>query len=106
FTYILPLDSYPHIPFYTVFQKIDTAKGSFHDQFEENPFQFSPENGQHDIYDLQFDKLASKPSTSYLDGFQHYELRRINAFLEENGHQSIEDKIRAVDSLLALPEPE
>lgn len=103
FTFVLQLEGYPNIPFYTVFQEIDTTKGSFYEQFQENAFQFSPEKGLHTIYDLQFNKLASKPSADFDGGFQHDQLRRINAFLQENGYKSVEEKVAAIDSLLALP---
>jgi len=95
---------YKNIPFYTAFQAIDTTKGSFYEQFKENAFKFSPEKGRHDIYDLQFNKLASLNATNYTDGFQHGQLQRVDAFLEENGHKSVDEKRKAIDSLLALPE--
>lgn len=97
---------YENIPFYTTFQAIDTTEGSFYEQFKENAYRFSPEKGRHDIYDLRFNKLASLNATKYTDGFQHDQLQRVDAFLEENGHKSIDEKRKAVDSLLALPEPD
>lgn len=106
FTYILPMEGYANIPFYTVFQEIDSAKGSFYEQFKEDAFQFSPEIGRHDIYDLQFDKLVSKQSTDYSDWLPHYQLHRIDEFLKENRHKSGEEKVEIIDSLLTLPEPD
>ncbi len=114
YTYIITLKSnitterrfYRNIPFYTVFRKIDSSQGSFYEQFKDDAFQFSPEIGRHDIYDLQFNKLASKSSSNYSNGFQHYQLQQIDAFLKENGHKSVEEKAIAIDSLLALPEPD
>ncbi|MGO3109663.1 MAG: WG repeat-containing protein [Sphingobacterium sp.] len=112
YTYIITLEPiitterklYKNIPFYTAFQKIDSSQGSFYEQFKGNAFQFSPEKGRHDIYDLQFNKLASKLATNYSDGFQHHQLQRIDTFLEKNAHKKMEEKTMAIDSLLALPE--
>ncbi|MGV3762940.1 WG repeat-containing protein [Parapedobacter sp.] len=97
---------YKNIPFYSSFQAIDIAKGSFYEQFKENAYRFSPGKGRHDIYDLRFNKLASLNATDYTDGFQPYQLQRVDAFLEEGGYKSPEGKRKAIDSLLALPEPD
>ncbi|QEC53912.1 WG repeat protein [Anseongella ginsenosidimutans] len=97
---------YENIPFYTAFQAIDTSKGSFYEQFKEASYQFSPEKGRQDIYDLQFNKLASRNSSNYEDGFQHDELRRIDGFLKENKGLSIAEKVKKVDSLLTSPGPD
>jgi len=94
---------YKNIPFYTVFQTIDTTKGNFYEQFKEDAYQFSPEKGRHDIYDLQFNKLASRNSTSYTDGFQHDKLRRIDNFLTKNTGLAIAEKIKEIDNLLSSP---
>ncbi len=101
YTYILSLTGYKHLPFYTVFREIDTAKGSFHDQFAANPYRFSPEEGRHDLYDDQFAKLASKQSADYGDGFLHGMLQRVDAFLAGNNRQRAEEKVKAVDSILS-----
>ena len=115
YTYIITLEPnittgrrfYKNIPFYTVFQEIDSSKGTFYEQFKENAFQFSPEKGRQDIYDLHFNKLASRFSTNYSDGFQHEQLLHVDAFLDENGNRSVGKTREGIDSLLArhvLPE--
>lgn len=110
YTYIITYQSnlgkqgfYKNIPFYTVFQTVDPEKGTFYEQFREDSYQFSPEKGRHDIYDLQFDKLASRNSVSYRDGFQHEELDRIDNFLEENTDLAVDEKVREVANVLQNP---
>ncbi|HLT86782.1 MAG TPA: WG repeat-containing protein [Sphingobacterium sp.] len=95
---------YKNIPFYTVYQDIDTAKGSFFDQFKEDSYQFSPEKGRHDIYDLKFDKLASRNSTGYSDGFPHKELVKIDNFLDENIDLVAAQKVKEVANILDTKE--
>jgi len=92
--------TYRNIPFYATFQSIDTLKGSFYEQFTQNAFRFSPEKGRQDIYDLQFNKLASRNSTNYTEGFQHQELLRIDHFLEKNNNLSTPEKIKGINNLL------
>ncbi|HLT87463.1 MAG TPA: WG repeat-containing protein [Sphingobacterium sp.] len=103
YTYLLPLTGYQHLPFYTVFREIDTAQGSFYEQFEDNPFLFSPEQGRHDLYDSQFNKLASKQSSDYSDGFPQDKLQQIDAFLQETPDKPAEDKVKAVERILSSP---
>lgn len=91
---------YKNIPFYTVYQDIDADKGSFFEQFKEDSYQFSPEKGRHDIYDQKFDKLASRNSTNYTDGFSHKELVRIDSFLDENIDLVAAQKVKKVASIL------
>lgn len=95
---------YKNIPFYTVYQDIDTAKGSFFDQFKEDSYQFSPEKGKHEIYDLKFDKLVSRNSTGYSDGFTHKELVRIDNFLDENIDLVAAQKVKEVANILGTKE--
>ncbi len=106
FTYIISLEAYDHLPFYSSFQAIDTTKGSFYDQFKENPYAFAPEIGRHDIYDTQFNKLASRQSTTFTDGFQAYELIRMDRFLGTENEIDSEKRIEEISRLLALPEPD
>lgn len=104
YTYIMPLTGYQHLPFYTVFREIDTALGSFYAQFEDNPFLFSPEKGRHDLYDSQFNKLASRQSNDYSDGFPHDKLQKIDAFLPEARDKSAEEKMKTVERILSRPD--
>jgi len=104
YSYLMPLTGYQHLPFYTVFREIDTAKGSFYEQFEDNPFLFSPEKGRHDLYDSQFNKLASKQSNDYSDGFPHDKLQKVDAFLPEARDKPVEEKIKAVERILSRPD--
>lgn len=111
YTFIIAYESnlgnqrfYENIPFYTTFQAIDTTKGSFYEQFKEDAYQFYPEKGRQDIYDLQFNKLASRNSTSYTDGFQHDQLRRIDNFLKDNAGLAIAEKVNEIESLLSSSE--
>lgn len=97
---------YKNIPFYTVYQDIDTVKGSFFDQFKEDSYQFSPEKGRHDIYDLKFDKLASRNSTDYTDGFPHKKLVRIDNFLDENIDLVAAQKVKEVANILGTQAPD
>lgn len=106
FTFILPLDDYENIPFYSSYQEVDTSETSFFQQFADNMYKFDPQKGRHDIYDTQFNKLASKISADYTDGFDYYQLHRIDQFLEENGNKNVEEKIKQIDKLLALPKPQ
>lgn len=94
---------YKNIPFYTVYQDIDSTKGSFYEQFKEDSYQFSPEKGRHDIYDLKFDKLASRNSTNYTGGFSDKELLRIDNFLSQNTDLVAAEKIKEVANLLRTP---
>lgn len=91
---------YPNIPFYTVFQEIDTSKQSFYQQFSADAYEFAPEKGMHTLHDLQFNELASRLSTHLADGFQHDELVLIDAYLETNKNLPLEQKVAAIDSLL------
>lgn len=104
YTYLMPLTGYQHLPFYTVFREIDTALGSFYEQFEDNPFLFSPEQGRHDLYDSQFNKLASRQSRDYSDGFPHDRLQKIDAFLLEDRDKPAEEKVMTVERILSLPD--
>ena len=100
YTYIIPFEGnlskgrfYNNISFSATYREIDPAKGSFMEQFEDNPFEFTPENGRHDIYDTRFNKLASKISTSYSDGFDHSELTDIDNYLENHKEIGIGQEI-------------
>src|SRR5690606_16599089 len=104
YTYLMPLTGYGHLPFYTVFREIDTALGSFYEQFEDNPFLFSPEQGSHDLYDSQFNKLASRQSRDYSNGFPHDKLQKIDAFLLEARDKPAEEKVKTVQRILSLPD--
>ncbi|WP_165793029.1 WG repeat-containing protein [Sphingobacterium haloxyli] len=104
YTYLLPLTGYQHLPLYTVFREIDTAQGSFYEQFEDNPFLFSPEKGRHDLYDSQFNKLASRQSSDYSDGFPHDKLQQIDAFLQEARNKPAEEKVKTAEHILSLPD--
>lgn len=102
YTYLLPLTGHQHLPFYAVFREIDTTQGSFYEQFEDNPFLFSPEKGRHDLYDDQFNKLISKESTNYSDGLPHDKLSQIDAFLHEHSDKPAGEKVKTADSILYL----
>src|SRR5690606_18879148 len=106
YTYIIPLDSYENLAFFTSFQPIDQNKGSFFQQFSRNSYQFSPEKGRHDIYDTKLDKLASKESQDYIDGFQHYQLQRIDDYLNIHINKNSREKVKDVQGILNLPEPD
>lgn len=97
---------YKNIPFYTVYQAIDSTKGSFYEQFKEDSYQFSPEKGRHDIYDLKFDKLASRNSTNYRDGFPHKQLVRVDSFLAENTDLVATEKVKEIANVLSSPAPD
>src|SRR5690606_35109833 len=88
----------------TVYRDIDTAKGSVYDQFEDNPFLFSPEEGRHDLYDDQFTKLASRQATNYSDGFPNDKLAQIDAVLSERDDKPADEKLRTVHRILSLSE--
>lgn len=105
FTFIIELEGYENVPFYSSFQEVDTSETSFYQQFGDNMYKFGPEKGRHDIYDTHFDKLASKISTDYTDGFQYYQLRRIDQFLKENSTKSKKEKKTEIDRILSLPAP-
>ena len=92
---------YKNIPLYSTFPAIDLSKGSFYQQFSQNAFRFSPEKGRHDIYDVHFNKLASRHSANYEDSFQHPELLAIDQFLEENNSLSLTEKRKRIHELLA-----
>lgn len=109
YTYVITYQSnlsdrplYRNIAFYTAFQSIDTAKGSFLSQFKDNALNFSPGKGRLTIYDMQFNPLASKTATDFQQGFSHEELGRIDEFLEKNKTKTLKDKRKCIDSLLAL----
>src|SRR5690606_8570122 len=53
-----------------------------------------------DIYDAQFNRLASKQTTSYSDQFTHDELNNIDSYLQDHEKVDIERKIAAVRMLL------
>lgn len=101
FTYLIPLEGYDQIPLCSSFQNIDTTKGSFYAQFTENPYKFSPEIGKQTIYNLKFNSLISRSSSSYTDGFQHNELNSINTLLKENHDKSEEKKKKEINRLLS-----
>lgn len=107
YAYIMPLigllgkeNLYPNIPFYTVYQDIDTSKGSFYEQFKENPLKFSPSTGRHTIYDTQFNALASRMVQNTQDEFSDLELYHIDRYLEQHPHQPPAKKKQAIHQLL------
>ncbi|HWL00263.1 MAG TPA: hypothetical protein VNQ55_09960, partial [Parapedobacter sp.] len=95
---------YKHIPFYTTYRKIDTAKDSFYAQFSENAFEFGPEKGRQDLYDTQFNQLASRNASSYEDQFNGEELTRIDVYLGDHSAADIDEKREAIRQLLDSPE--
>ena len=113
YTYIMPMDKisqpsplYDNLPFYTVFHEIDTSKGSFYAQFQENAFDFTPSRGKHELYDKQLNPLVSREVTSTETEFSHKELYHINKYLEAHSKQShserqagIQDLLRMIDTL-------
>src|SRR5690606_35171451 len=91
---------YSNIPFYTTYWEIDTAKGSFYKQFSEVYYELSSDSSRQDIYDAQFNRVASKTSTSYSDQFTHDELTNIDGYLEDHKEVDIERKRVAIRRLL------
>lgn len=106
FTYVIPLDRYENIRFYATFQDVDTTEYSFFEQFGEDPYRFSPEKGQLNLYDTQFDIVASRHTTNYTDGFQYYELLRIDTFLGEHSSLTPKEKVEGVAHVLTLAQPD
>lgn len=91
---------YGNIPFYTTYWEIDTAKGSFYKQFSEVYYELSSDSSRQDIYDAQFNRLASKNTTSYSDQFTHDELINIDDYLEDHKEVDIERQRVAIRRLL------
>src|SRR5690606_10894401 len=91
---------YSNIPFYTTYWEIDTAKGSFYKQFSEAYYGLAADSSRQDIYDAQFNRLASKQTTSYSDQFTHDELIAIDGYLEEHKEVDAERKRAAIRRLL------
>src|SRR5699024_2995642 len=87
---------YNNIPFFTAYQPIDTLKGSFYEQFSEDPLSFSPERGRQDIYDKNFRRLASKQDSS----FQHPALSAVDAYLDAHPEAGIQERRVAIRTLL------
>ena len=114
YTYVMELEGfvtmgsprlYQHIPFYTTYREIDTAKGTFYSQFSENPFEFAPENGRQDYYDEQFNPIASREVTSYDDVFSTEELTRIDNWLGDHANLDSAAKRAGIQALLESPAP-
>ena len=114
YTYVMELEGfvtmgsprlYQHIPFYTTYREIDTAKGTFYAQFSENPFEFAPENGRQDYYDEQFNPIASREVTSYDDGFSNEELTRMDNWLGDHQYLDATEKREGIKALLDTPAP-
>lgn len=107
YTFIIPFEAnldtrklYNNIPFYTMYRTIDPAKGSFHQQFSEGSRILFSENGRQDIYDMQFNKLASKNVTSNEEHFSATELTSINDYLEDHKTADIAQKRADICQLL------
>ncbi|MBK1440011.1 WG repeat-containing protein [Parapedobacter sp. ISTM3] len=111
YTFIVPLEAnlalrrlYGNIPFYTMYSEIDPAKGSFYQQFSEGFGGLFSETGRQDIYDVQFNKLASKNVASYAEHFSASELTSINDYLEDHKTVDIAQKREYIGRLLDTPE--
>lgn len=107
YTFVIPYEPnlakrrfYSNIPFYTTYWEIDTAKGSFYKQFSEGFRELTAESSRQDIYDTQFNRLASKNTTSYSDGFTHEELTNIDGYIEDHYEAGIEQQRAAIRRLL------
>ena len=112
YTYVMELEGfvtmgsprlYKHIPFYTTYREIDTAKGSFYAQFSESPFEFGPEKGRQDYYDEQFNPVVSHEVASYDDVFSGEELTRIDTWLADHQDLDATAKRAGIQALLASP---
>src|SRR5690606_3762238 len=99
YTYVIPLDSYENLETYTSLKPIDENKRTCFQQFSRNSYQFSTEKGRHDIYDTKLDKLASKESQDYIDGFQHYQLQRIDDYLNIHINKNSREKVKDVQGI-------
>src|SRR5690606_41587682 len=86
-----------------MYRTIDPAKGSFHQQFSEGSRILFSENGRQDIYDMQFNKLASKNVTSNEEHFSATELTSITAYLEDHKTADMAQKRADICQLLGTP---
>src|SRR5690606_8881979 len=96
FTYIIPYMAnlsekrmYENLSVFTVFREVDTTTVSFYEQFKESPYQFSPEKGRKDIYDISFNRITSREITSYSDDYTHSELTSIDSYIEDHSSMKI-----------------
>ncbi|MBC9795237.1 WG repeat-containing protein [Sinomicrobium weinanense] len=95
---------YKNIPFYTMYREVDTSQGSFYEQFKANPYHFSPDKGHQEIYDNNFNQLASRKITSYREEFNTDELTSIDNYLEDHQGTDVHQKRVAIRQLLESQE--
>ena len=111
FTYIIPYMAnlsekrlYENLSVFAMFREVDTTKVSFYEQFKESPYRFSPEKGRKDIYDISFNRIASREITSYSDDFTHSELTSIDSYIEDHSSLKINSLMEEIQQMLDAKE--